>query len=156
VTEETDGYSVTTLYIWGDDLDPGEITELLGIQPQISWRQGDRSFKVNRKGEITTEPTGLYHRRGMWKRRIDETKQSWKVSEQLVDWCDTLRQRGSRLKSLRDRGYDVSIDCYIDEGPIVLFELPLTLLERLVEFGIALSFGFYDEVGLSSEVKDGR
>jgi hypothetical protein len=150
---ETDGYSVTTLYVSGDDLDPREITELLGLQPRSSWRRGDRSFKVNRKGETTTEPTGLFHRRGLWKRPIEESKQSWKVSEQLVDWCEVLQHCGSALKSLRERGYNIRIDCYIDEGPLVLFELPLSLLERLVDLGISLSFGFYDEVGLKREVQ---
>ena len=41
-------------------------------------------------------------------------------------------------------GYELQIDCYLDEGPIVYIELSPELLKTLGDLGIGIKFGFYD------------
>jgi hypothetical protein len=75
----------------------------------------------------------------------DRTRQRpWPVENQLNYWCELLSSRKDSIQFLRSRGYELQIDCYLDEGPIVYIELPPALLETLGEFGIGLKFGIYD------------
>ena len=139
---KNDEYYCSRLYVWGDDLDPKRVTEMLGIEPDRTYRRGDRKFRLNSDGKL--EPMNFVYPRGLWRRAIDEGKQSWDVAAQLEYWCGLLGSRGVALNELRQQGYEIEIDCYIECGPVALMNLPASLVQKLGMLGIGLSFGFYD------------
>lgn len=57
------------------------------------------------------------------------------------------------IRELRARGYDVMIDCFIDEGPVVYVDVSVELMQRLGNLGVALKFGFYNGENLPPEKK---
>jgi hypothetical protein len=48
-----------TFRIMGDDLDPGEITHLLGVPPSVAYRRGESYFAGERTGKLRGK-TGLW------------------------------------------------------------------------------------------------
>lgn len=153
---ETSEYCKTTLYVSGDDLDPQEVTQLLGLDPDDSHRPGDRSFKVKPDGTPDPNmPTRYVFKRGGWRRAIDDDKRrSWDVSAQLEYWCAFVSERAEAVRALQSRGNQVSIDCYINEGPVVYVDLVPSLMHKLGALNIKVSFGIYD--GTSIEFQRGN
>ncbi len=135
------GYCSSKLYVWGDDLDPEVITDRLGITPDKAWKKGDQQYVVRSDGSIRY--LDFVQRRGCWRRAIDEKRKYWDVAAQLDYWCDLLSSRDAGVRELQTYGYEMTIDCYINWGPTVLIDLPSNLLQKLGNFGIELSLGFY-------------
>jgi len=130
-------YCESKLYVWGVDLDPAEVTSLFGMVPEKTYRRGDLKYPDS--------PAAAHyvHKGGAWRVCIDDLrKYTLDVTEQIEYWCDTLAQHEDAAKALVAKGYELEVDCYINDGPAVVVDLGLTLLQRLVQLNVNLSLFF--------------
>ena len=141
------------LYVRGDDLDPQQVTALLGVEPSEAYRRGDH-LRYPPKHKDADRPGSLIVRTGTWRLDIDQEKRwSWDAAAQLDYWCVFLTSREPVIRELQQRGYDVMIDCFIDEGPVVYLDVSVELMRTLGNLGVALKFGFYNGENLQPEKK---
>jgi hypothetical protein len=142
---------VTKLYVWGDDLDPERVTELLKIEPSEWWRKGDPKVVTTPQGEMKVLRV---HKRGCWLSRIREPAIHRNLSKQLQYWCDRLHPREAALRELKRRGFETYIDCYVNDGAVVHADLSSDLLEGLGGLGVGIELSFYDFAALSADDDD--
>lgn len=128
---ETCKLTYASFCLYGDDLDPGEVSVVLGLRPT----------RANRKGDVpkVKGPPSAPYRVGSW---ILCTEASV-ISRDLrrhIDWLlDALEGKDEALRFLQDRGYTNRFFClwlsaYGHGGPI----LSPPQLKRLGELNIAL------------------
>jgi hypothetical protein len=146
-------YCSCKLYVRGDDLDPQQVTTLLGVEPSEAYRRGDHlRYPPNHKD--AGQPGSLIIRTGTWRLDVDEEKKwSWDAAAQLDYWCVFLTNRETAVRELQALGYEVRIDCLIDEGPVVYLDVSVELMRILGNLGVALQFCFYDGENLQREEK---
>jgi hypothetical protein len=144
-------YCSCKLYVRSDDLDPRLVTALLGVEPSEAYLKGEHKIlRVNR--ESPGKPSNLIIRTGTWRLDINEEKKwSWDAAAQLEYWCAFLTSREAAVRELQAHCYEVMVDCYIDEGPIVYVDLSGALMQSLGNLVVALKFGFYDGENLQAE-----
>jgi hypothetical protein len=151
MSEERKEYCASKLYVRGDDLDPQQVTTILGVEPSEAFRMGDH-LPYPRNHKDAGKPSDLIVHTGTWKLDIDkEKKWSWDAAAQLDYWCVFLTTREAAIRELQARGYEVMIDCYIDEGPVVYVDLSTELMRTLANLGVALKLGFYDWANLQPD-----
>jgi hypothetical protein len=122
-----------TLRVYGDDLEPNDVTRILSAEPTDACRRGDR-----RRGQVNDR----VERQGRWLLEIDHQSgiELDAVISQLLDRCtDDL----ARWRHLTDR-YRVDLVCGIqlESWNRGLTLLPQTLL-RVAERGLTLGFDIY-------------
>ncbi len=130
----------TMFYLWGDDLDPSEITKLFRVQPDDAWRRGDQRTLPNRDGEL--RPLASVHKRGCWCRSIPGRKR-WELEQQLEYWSEFLGARRRALRILQRRSYEAEIDCFMRVPDITLVYLPASLMKSLALLGVTIRLGIY-------------
>jgi uncharacterized membrane protein len=144
-SSDTPQFCSSTVWVRGADLDPAEVTQLFGIACDRSHRRGERSLRAGSDVTLVGERVGSVHRSGMWCRNIDaEKKYLWVAETQLEYWCDFLDERVSALRVLLNRGFDVKIDFYAEEGPMVFLEFSPHTLQRIADLNVGLSYTFFD------------
>lgn len=146
MSQRESAYCSSKLYIWNDDLDPDRVSGLLGIEPDIAWRRGERKLVSDPEGRMKV--IGDVHKRGCWCKATGPEDRRQDISVQLERWCECLSQRRAQLETLNAEGNEIYIDCYISHGPIVVVDLPAMLLARLGALGIGVKLNFYDVAGL--------
>jgi Domain of unknown function (DUF4279) len=141
------------LCVRGEYLDPQQVTTLLGVAPTEAYRKGEHlPFPPNHKD--AGKPSGLIVPSGIWRLEVDkEKKWEWDAASQLDYWCVFLTSREPAIRELQERGYDVMIDCFIDEGPVVYLDVSVEVMQALGKLGVALKFGFYNGENLKPEKK---
>lgn len=136
--------------VMGHDLEPEEVSRLLGLEPTESHKRGDA--RIGRSGRHYSDYSeGLW----AWRPGVSETAP---LSEHLLALLGVLEPKAATLKRLRKLGQrmDVFIGLF---GPDSNFEFALSadLLERMGRLGIDLEFDVYCCQGLSySESKELR
>jgi hypothetical protein len=134
-----------SLSISAEDLDPDEITRLLGIQPTKAWRKGvPQSGRAGREGRVPTFgrwSTGL---------RRDETTE-WDVEEAISLVLDRILVKDEVWKQVVSNSkarifVGLTLDTY-NRG----FGFAPSLLKRIAELGLMLDFDIYAEVSASNE-----
>ncbi len=151
VSEEIKEYCSCKLCVRGDDLDPQQVTALFGVEPSTAYRRGDH-LPYPRNHQDAGKPSDLIVRTGTWLLEVDaEKKWSWDAAAQLDYWCVFLTNREAAIRELQTRGYEVMIDCFIDEGPVVYVDQSAKLMQTLGNLGVAVKFGFYDGPNLQSD-----
>src|SRR5262245_13493066 len=93
-------YSSVILIVLGDDLDPDFVTAALCLQPDQAWRRGQ------------TEGKHVY-KWGGWKKFIDVGVKDASLADQLTHWLPLLQERSESLRTLRDCGYTILLDCLV-------------------------------------------
>jgi hypothetical protein len=146
-------YCSCKLCVRGDELDPQQVTALLGVEPTEAYRKGAHlRFPPNHKD--AGKPGGLIVRTGVWRLEVaKEKKREWDAASQLDYWCVFLTSREAAIRELQARGYEVMIDCFIDQGPVVYVDVSVELMQILGNLGVALKFGFYNGENLQPEAK---
>lgn len=133
---------VVSLQIFGEDLDPSEITNLLGCKPS----------SARRKGEII--PDKKYHRVakiGSWHLE-GEPFSSLKLEEQVKELLNKVTSELAIWENLISR-FNVDIFCGLffkdfNRG----FELSPELMKYLAERGIKIGFDIYVEANYPKEL----
>jgi hypothetical protein len=130
-----------SLSISAEDLDPDEITRLLGIQPTKAWRKGVPQF--GREGRVPTF--------GAWSTslRRDETTE-WDVEAAISLVLDRIHVRGEVWNQVVSNAkarifVGLTLDTY-NRG----FGFAPSLLRRIAELEIQLDFDIYAEVAASN------
>jgi len=128
----------STLIVVGDDLDPEGVTSILGMEAHESWRRGDRQSFTRPDGTILLFKSS--HDQGGWKHRIPGRYRDRPLSEQVSLWRARLGGLGDAIRSLRGRGWEVELDCFVS-GSEILF-LRNAELQELSGLGIDLILTF--------------
>jgi hypothetical protein len=134
-----------TLRIFGEDLDPDEMTSRLGLRPSRSHRQGDPKPGADRYEAQYGHPPSPY-RQGYWSFETEEA-----LGEDALTHIDQLLEiaeaRGDELAKIREAGYSVDIFIFWPNwhghgGPY----LDAGRMTRLGNLGIAISWDVYEAV----------
>jgi hypothetical protein len=128
-------YSRATLRVFGDALDPNEVTRLLGAEPSESQVKGDRL--VGRKtGRVRIAETGSWRLHASVREPADLDDQVREILHQITEnlsvWAD-LSQR-----------FEIDLFCglFMENSNEGLFLSPLTL-SSLGQRGIELALDIY-------------
>ena len=120
--------------IGGDDLDPDEITRLLGASPTSSWRRGDTIPHRTHPKTATT---------GSWS--ISTKRSTHDIEEQLTDLFAKLTSDPGVWRSLTSR-YEAWLFCgvflsWFGHG----FSMSPALHRLLADRNLVITFDIYDE-----------
>jgi hypothetical protein len=140
--QDSDIAQSATLVIVGTDLDPGEVTDALGLQPWQSWTRGDRKSYVRRDG--TRAEFESIHEWGGWKLRLPDSRQSRDLVEQLRYWVELLRARSASLLHFRDKGFTIELNCCLIGDDTINIHIPADVLKELARLHVDLDVSFYD------------
>jgi len=118
-------------------IEPAEITRSLAMEPQHSWRAGEK-----RRDAAGAELSGEYHET-LWMCAL-MTRPALStgvigVESQLLQSIGTLRRSQEFLRSLRDSGGFAEIHISLFTRREVLLELPPELLVTLGQLGITVA-----------------
>jgi hypothetical protein len=100
-----------TLIIYGEDFEPTDVTRVLGLQPNRTWRKGERKSFVPPDG--TQLIFDSLHEWNGWKIWLDESTRERQLCEQLQHWHDLLMPRAAQMRKLRDQGVNIELTCCV-------------------------------------------
>ncbi|MEM7482944.1 MAG: DUF4279 domain-containing protein [Acidobacteriota bacterium] len=128
--------------IMGHDIEPREISHLLGLEPTMSHKRGD--VRIGR----TAERYSAYSE-GLWSWCPDTAKTA-PLADHLRALIDALEAKEEALRQLRGMGLrtDVFIGVFGSDGNFG-FALNSEVLERLGQLRVALDFDIYDVYAVS-------
>ena len=122
------------LIITGSDLDPDAVTAALGMEPDKSWRRGERKSFTRPDGSVRHLES--IHEEGGWARRIPDRYRDEPLDRQLFLWVARLRELSDALRALRRRGWIIELDCFAATSEVVV--LSHEDLGGLADLGIDL------------------
>ena len=132
-------YSVS-FRIADDNLDPTEITKILGIAPDISHRKGDPRLSITKKGKVMQYAP---FRTGMWS--IHSHEEKYEILEHHIKiLLDILYPVKDKIAELASRGYKMDIFCgaFLYKGCHTGFDINSDILfqmgEMNIDFGICI------------------
>lgn len=130
-----------TLRVLHKELDPDEISNLLGLSYSRAYRKGDPITAVNEIGE---------RRNGVWlldtKQKVDSLD-----SRRHIDWLlDQLEGKADVVRALFNKGCNIDILCFWESahghgGPTVSPEQSIRLGEMRVDLMFDVYFAFPEE-----------
>jgi hypothetical protein len=122
----------------GDDLEPDLVTSVLGWLPSESWRRGERKRFMRPDG--TERVFDSIHDRGGWKLITTDEERVRSLQDQVAAWLERLQVNGPALQSLRDRGWEVELNCFAATSECL--DLPVDVLGYLAGLGVGLALTF--------------
>jgi len=128
--------SAASLRFFGDDLDPDELTRLLGCQPTKSERKG-QEIVGNVTGKNRTARSGGWRLRAERREPGDFDAQISEILDQLTDDMSIWQNLTSRFQA------DVFCGLFMEEGNGGI-SLSNETLRRLAERGLTIDFDIYD------------
>lgn len=131
-------WSTAVLRVFGDDLDPDEISALLGCRPSSSARKGDRQV-IGTAGRVRILKTGRWSLQAADSRPEDVEAQIFAILDRLTADMAVWRSLGER--------YQVDMFCglFMDSGNDNLLLSSKALL-ALGQRGIELELDIYDPI----------
>ena len=140
MSEEPEYVCSATLIILGDNLNPKEVTERLGLEPHQSWRKGERKSFVRSDG--TVEYFDSVYEWGGWKCFITDERKDSELSEQLAWWCDLLEGREALMHELEEAGCLVQMNCFVaaESSAEVIVSADLQRCLSSLHLELAISF----------------
>jgi hypothetical protein len=123
-------------------IDPQEISEALGLEPEHSFKAGD-TRPTRSKGAIAAQHTQTY-----WLAPIDP--ESWPdtfepargIEGVLFLFLQRLSVQHSFLQKIQAEGGDVALILVIERESAQDFTLPVGVARLLVQLGISVEFNF--------------
>ena len=122
------------LIVTGSDLDPDAVTAALGMEPDRSWRRGERKSFIRRDGSVRQFES--IHEEGGWARRIPDRYRDEPLDRQLTIWVARLRELSDALWALKRHGWVIELDCFAATSEVVV--LSHGDLRGLADLGIDL------------------
>lgn len=128
--------------IIGDNLDPEQITSLLGIDPDYSHKKGEANNRKNKLGKIIV---GTPHKTGIWTINSDLPETST-LEEHIVSLLVRLDSAHDKIRQLSKEGYRVDIYCghFLKHGYQGGFDVSPEVLERMGKMGIHLAVSTHE------------
>ena len=126
--------------ISAENLNPCEITEILGIEPDVSYKKGDPITSVNSKGEALVTSC---HEFGFWSIKSEE-KENEGVEQHAKGLLMLLESRKRELLGLSNKGHkmDFSCDFFSDDCHQPGFSINPYIMLKLGQLNIKLSICF--------------
>jgi len=126
--------------ICDDKLNPLEITELLGITPDLAHRKGDPNASISKKGKlIVYSPFST----GLWSIHAKEESNT-DLEQQIKSLLSVLYPLKDSLLKLSRRGYKMDIFCgAFTDASVFGFEIKPDTLLWLGELNIKLGLDIY-------------
>jgi hypothetical protein len=125
-----------------NDLDPEQISSLLGIKPDHSHRKGEPNNKRTKSGKVII---GHPYKTGIWNinSNLPETSS---LEEHLNSLLDRLEPVGDKIKQLSIEGYRVDFycACFTEHEFQGGFDVGPDILERMGRMGIILGISTYE------------
>src|ERR1041384_4170502 len=121
-----DRLSSVTLIIVGDDLHPGEVTRSLGMFPNQAWKPGETPQVETPDGRWIPAPKSV--KWGGWKKFMPKELHDALLEDQLEHWTIELRSKSQAIAALRQRGWSVSLSCYLSASDPDVTRLTADLL----------------------------
>lgn len=128
MNKEPDEVASVTLIILGDDLEPGYVSDLLGMKPSQSWRKGEEKRKAK----------GTFYEWGGWKCFSEDNSNV--LEEQLESWLLLLERKAAAFRQMKENGWKCCLDCFLAFDDVSTVCIPSELSERTGELGLDLVF----------------
>jgi hypothetical protein len=129
------------LMILGDDLDPDEVSDRLGLVPSQAWRKGERHSFTRTDGSRLEFRSK--HTWGGWKRFIEPRQEKLPIEAQLEFWYKKLRAHIAALASFKSEGWDCALDLFVTTDATASMVFSGGLLKRIAELGVELRISFW-------------
>ena len=113
--------NLTQLVFCRENVDPGEVSRLLGLTPSESVRIGEPLKYGN--GYSRTSHLGI------WKLELRPVSDLDSVEEQILQWLALLEPRRSAFEQFQHMGYRPYLDCKASEGSLSLCVDPEVLVQ---------------------------
>lgn len=135
---ETTNESHATFRLFGDALDPDEVTRLLGVKPSFARRKGDKYGNPARP---------VVSRTGIWALESETSVVSPDLEPHVEFLLSQIGSKGPLVMGLRQQGLTADILCYWmsgtgQGGPVLGAET----VRRVGDLGVSLNFDFYSAV----------
>jgi hypothetical protein len=127
------------LIVLGRNLNPDRVSRLLAIQPDQTWRRGERHSFKRKDGSIRQFTSR--HGRGGWKASLKGGARKRSLPAQIRFWCERLTAKRSAVHELQQLGYSVLIDCCASAPDFIHFDAKLH--RQLAELNVGLDITFY-------------
>lgn len=128
--------SSTQLVFCRENVDPSDVTRLLGLAPSEAVHVGEPLRYDN-------ECVRASHI-GIWKLWLPDAYDADSVEEQIAQWLVLLEPLASAFGRLKELGYTPYLDCKASQGSLSLCVDPEVLV-RLGRLNIALSVWLYEQ-----------
>lgn len=128
--------------VWGDELDPLNVTLLLRMPPDRAYRQGEPHLIRTKKGKVMELPA---RRQGMWAVSSKDWVESPRLATHL-DWLlEQLEPKHEAVAALIKLGYGVDFFCFSSGSTASPPSLPKTIRARAAALGIDIDIDHYED-----------
>jgi hypothetical protein len=131
----------TQLVFCRENVDPAEVSRLLGLTPSEAMRVGEPLAYGN--GYTSSSHLGI------WKFELPGSCATDSIEDQIGQWLVLLEPRNLAFNQLHEMGYRPYLDCRAGEGSRSLCVDP-EVLGRLGGLNIALSVWLYEESAVNA------
>jgi hypothetical protein len=124
-----------SLIIVGEDLDPAEVSNQLGLIASQMWRKGEQKQFTRPDGTILLFES--IHERGGWKLWQSESERKLPIEVQLSNWLARLRSKTEAFHYFHNKCWAVELNFFISESDS--FELDQVTMNELIQLRINVS-----------------
>ena len=127
--------------ITAEELDPFEISEILGIEPSTSYKKGEQITSTTKKGKLLMMG---FRRFGFWSINSEE-KENKSLEQHIKNLLILLEPLKDELTELLNKGYEMDFFCGIfsDGCPQSGFDIEPDVLLKLGQLNIKLDVCLY-------------
>ena len=127
--------------IYGDNLDPSEITNMLYIEPSISHKKNDPNTRVSKKGKLIQFSP---YSSGLWSVSSKESQNAI-LEDHIKSLLILLEPVKDKLTELLNRGYKMDLFCgvFTHDCSQPGFNIDASILRRIGGLNISLGICFY-------------
>jgi hypothetical protein len=137
--------------VWGDDLDPLEITSALKIPPDTQYRRGEpRVRRSRRTGKISEYPP---HKLGMWSFSSEPWVRSPRLEAHLSWFLDQLEPHAKTLRGLQRR-YKMDFFCFASGSSTRPPTVARSVRSRAEALGVRIEIDYYPSTAATGRSKD--
>ena len=131
-----------SLRVWGDDLDPLEVTLALKIPPDTQYRRGESRVRRNRRtGKVSEYPP---HKFGMWSFSSEQWVRSPRLEVHLLWFVDQLEPHSTVLRDLQRR-CKMDFFCFASGTNDIRPPIPRSVRSRADALGVPIEIDYYPE-----------
>jgi len=126
--------SSVTLMFLGDDLIPTDVTNLLALRPNQSWKRDDvKSF-----GSSSHK-----YKWGGWKKYLPKSLHEKTLDVQVAYWARTLASKKTPIRKISKSSALCALDCFITTSATASIIIPVELQKSIAALGLELQVSFW-------------
>ena len=132
VPAEREFLSSVGLVVTGVSLDPDSLSSQLELQPDSTWRLGDRK-------RVGSE----FHEWGGWKKHLPSRFCGEPFNDDFATWAGLLATKKKDIEAFRSAGCQFVLECFISVRSAVLVELTPAAQRQLANLGMDVSIAIW-------------